>query len=446
MTDQTREMKTAEVPERAKQAGETRAVEAWAEPCVWTERMLAALRSGVRGGKWFSLMDKVYSRANLENAWQKVKANRGAAGVDHQSVEAFELHLDTNLKALEESLREGRYQPQAIRRVWIPKPGSQEKRPLGIATVRDRVVQTAVKDVLEPIYDVGFHDQSYGFRPGLGCKNALRRVDQLLKEGYTWVVDADIKSYFDTIPWSKLMDRVKAKMSDGRVLELVEVFLKQGVLEGMKEWTPEEGTPQGSVVSPLLSNLYLDPYDHAMAEKGYQTVRYADDSVTLCRSEEEAHRALERMREWMAEAGLTLHPEKTKIVDATQKGGFDFLGYHFERGYKWPRAKSLRKYRDTIRAKTRRTNGQSLAMIIADINRTARGWYEYFKHSTKSTFLRQDEWTRGRLRSVLRKRAGRKGVSRCRKDHQTWTIDFFRAQGLFSLVRAHVLSCQSPCG
>jgi RNA-directed DNA polymerase len=439
-------MKTAEVSARAKQAGETRAVEAWAEPCVWTERMLAALRNGVRGGKWFSLMDKVYSRANLGNAWRKVKANGGAAGVDHQSVEAFELHLDTNLKALEESLREGQYRPQAIRRVMIPKAGSQEKRPLGISTVRDRVVQTAVKDVLEPIYDVGLHEQSYGFRPGLGCKDALRRVDQLLKEGYTWVVDADIKSYFDTIPWTKLLDRVKAKVSDGRVLELVEAFLKQGILEGMKEWTPEEGTPQGSVVSPLLSNLYLDPYDHAMAGAGYQTVRYADDSVTLCRSEEEAHRALEKMRGWMTDAGLTLHPAKTKIVDATQKGGFDFLGYHFERGYRWPREKSLRKFRDTIRAKTRRTNGQSLTMIIADINRTARGWYEYFKHSAKSTFLRQDEWIRGRVRSVLRKRAGRKGISRCRKDHQTWTIDFFRVQGLFSLAGAHVLSCQSPCG
>jgi RNA-directed DNA polymerase len=244
-------------------------------------------------------MDKVYVRATLESAWRKVKANHGAAGVDHQSVEAFERHLDANLKALEDSLRDGSYRPQAIRRVMIPKPGSREQRPLGVSTVRDRVVQTAVKDVLEPIYDVGFHEHSYGFRPGLGCKDALRRVDQLLKAGYTWVVDADIKSYFDTIPWSKLLDHVKAKVSDGRVLDLVEAFLKQGVLEEMKEWTPEEGTPQGSVVSPLLSNLYLNPYDHAMAALGYETVRYADDSVTLCRSEAEARRALERMREWM---------------------------------------------------------------------------------------------------------------------------------------------------
>jgi len=366
--------------------------------------------------------------------------------VDHQSVKAFEENLEANLKALEASLRDERYRPQAIRRVLIPKPGSRETRPLGVPTVRDRVVQTALRLVMEPIYDVGFHAHSFGFRPGLGCKDALRRVDRLLKTGHTWVVDADIKSYFDTIPKSKLLDRVRTKVSDGRVVGLVEAFLNQGVLDGLHEWTPEEGTPQGSVISPLLSNLYLDPLDHVMAHAGQEMVRYADDFVVMCRSEAEALSALETVRDWMAQAGLTLHPEKTRIVDARQKGGFDFLGYHFERGYRWPRKKSLMKFRDAIREKTRRANGHSMTMIIADINRTARGWYEYFKHSTKATFRDQDGWIRGRLRSVLRNRMGRNGISRCLKDHQTWTIDFFRAQGLFSLVQAHALSCQSPCG
>ena len=267
-------------------------------------------------------------------------------------------------------------------------------------------------------------------------------MDALLKQGYTWVVDADLRSYFDTIPHSSLMDRVQAKVSDGRVLKLMEQFLKQSVMESAKSWTPALGCPQGAVISPLLSNIYLDPLDHMMASVGIEMVRYADDFVLLCRSEQDAHEALKRVQQWTADADLTLHPTKTRIVEATQRGGFDFLGYHFERGYRWPRDKSLRRLKDAIRAKTRRANGRSLEAIIADVNRSLIGWFGYFQHSSRWAFRNPDRWIRMRLRSILRKRHHGSGRGRGR-DHFRWPNRFFAAHGLFSLVAAHAEACQS---
>ena len=431
----------AKVPQ-AKQVGEIRARWGWVEPEVWTDRMLAALEQGVKGGKWFSLIDKVYAKGNLRNAFRRVKENKGAPGVDRQTIEMFKSHLEENLDCLSKALREGTYRPQAIRRVWIPKPGSSEKRPLGIPTVRDRVVQTALRNALEPIFERDFAERSYGFRPGRGCKDALRRVNGLLKAGYTHVVDADLRSYFDTIPQPQLLERIGAKVSDGRVIDLVTAYLEQEVMEAMSYWAPLRGTPQGAVISPLLSNIYLNPLDHLMAEAGFEMVRYADDFVILCRSQEEATRALDAVRAWTAQAGLALHPAKTRIVDATQPGGFDFLGYHFEQGHRWPRKKSLKKLRDSIRAKTGRSNGKSLDAIISDINPTLMGWFEYFKHSYKTAFPGVDGWTRMRLRSILRKRRGRKGRGGG-FDHQRWPNAFFADHGLFSLSAAHASACQS---
>jgi len=397
-----------------------------------------ALEKGVKGGKWFSLIDKVYALANLGAAFAKVKANRGVAGVDHETIEMFEHRLEENLEKLSRSLREGSYRPQGVRRVWITKQGSKEKRPLGIPTVRDRVVQTAVLHVLEPIFEREFGAQSYGFRPNRGCKDALRRVVELLQAGYTMVVDADLRSYFDTISWGRLMKLVEEKVSDGEVIEVLKAMLSQKVMETATSWTPEEGTPQGAVISPLLSNIYLDPLDQKMAQAGVEMVRYADDFVILCRSEAEAEEALEEVRQWTAQAGLTLHPTKTRIANADEQGGFDFLGYHFERGKRWPRRKSLDKLKDTIRGKTKRTHGQSLQVIIEDVNRTLVGWFEYFKHSHKTTFPSLEGWTRMRLRSILRKRSKREGRGRGR-DHQRWPNSFFAEHGLFSLVAARSL-------
>ncbi len=270
--------------------------------------MLATLATGVKGGKWHSLIDKLYPIPTLRAAFAAVSANRGAAGVDRVTIERYASDLDANLGRLSEALRAGTYRPQAIRRHYIPKLGSQEMRPLGIPTIQDRVVQTALplRMVLEPIYERDFAAQSYGFRPNLGCKDALRRVDELLKAGYVHVVDADLKAYFDTIPKDRLLALVAGKVADGRVLALVEAFLGQSVLEDTQEWVPEQGTPQGAVISPLLSNIYLDPLDHLMAGQGFEMVRYADDFVVLCRSPQEAADALAVVREWTAQAGLTL--------------------------------------------------------------------------------------------------------------------------------------------
>jgi RNA-directed DNA polymerase len=307
---------------------------------------------------------------------------------------------------------------------------------LTVPTVRDRVVETAMRAVLEPIFERDFAERSYGFRPKRGCKDALRRVNYLMKQGYNWVADADLKSYYDTIPREPLLARVEEKVADGRVLALIAAYLQQGVMEGMKLWQPEAGTPQGAVISPLLSNIYLNPLDHLMAASGFEMVRYADDFVIMCRSEAEARRALALVQQWTADAGLTVHPEKTRIVDATQHGGFDFLGYHFERGYRWPRKKSLKKLKDKIRVFTKRTYGHSLQVIISRVNPVTRGWFGYFKHSHHTTFTDLDKWLRMRLRSILRKRNKRRGRGRGR-DHQLWPNAFFAAQGLFSLAQAH---------
>ena len=403
-------------------------------------------QQGVKGGKWYSLIDKLHSEATLRAAFAQVEANRGAAGVDHVSVERYAKDVDANLRRLSEELRTGRYRPQQIRRHYIPKPGSQEMRPLGIPTVRDRVVQTALRMVMEPIYEKDFAAHSYGFRPGRGCKDALRRVTELLAAGYVHIVDADLKSYFDTIPKDRLKAMIGRKVVDGRILALVDCFLEQGVLDGDREWTPEQGTPQGAVVSPLLSNIYLDPLDHLMAVRGFEMVRYADDFVVMCRSEEDAAAALAVVQQWTAQAGLTLHPTKTRLVDEREHG-FDFLGYHFEAGKRWPRAKSRTKLRDTIRAKTKRTSGHSMTQIIADVNRTLRGWFEYFKHSHRPTFRMEDGFVRRRLRSILRKRSHRKGSAKANgADQSRWTIAHFAELGLFSLQHAHAAAGQSSCG
>jgi RNA-directed DNA polymerase len=399
--------------------------------------MLTALETGVKGGKWFRLIDKVYSERNLQSAFWEVWRNDGKPGVDGQTVKQFVQHEQAELAKLAAELHAGSYRAHPSRRAWIPKLGSTEKRPLGIPAVRDRVVQAALRHVLEPIFEREFAEHSYGFRPGRGCKDALRRVDGLLTAGYTWVVDADLKSYFDSISHERLLERVREHIADGPVLRLIENYLKAGVLEGLRGWQPStSGTPQGAVISPLLANLYLNPLDHTMAQAGRQMVRYADDFVILCQTKAEAEAALAGVRTWVEAVGLRLHPEKIRIVDATQRGGFDFLGYHFERGRKWPRRKSLKKLRDRLRGPTRRSSGQSLPVIVAAVNPTLRGWFAYFKHSLPNTFAGVDGWVRMRLRSILRKRNGGKGRGRG-ADHQRWPNAYFATQGLYSLVTAH---------
>ncbi len=439
-----RETKPPSVPSGDKQGGEASRRVAGAEPGVWSERMLTALARGVKGNQWFSLIDKVYADRTLALAWAKVESNAGGSGVDCITIERFAKDCPRGLLDLKEQLRMASYLPLPIKRRWILKPGTNEERPLGIPAVRDRIVQTALRMVIEPIFEHQFAEHSYGFRPGRGCKDALRRVQTLLKEGCTWIVDADLKSYFDTIPKDRLMARVAERIADSRVLTLIRSYLDQEVMEELVRYEPSErGTPQGAVISPLLANIYLDPLDHLLAQSGVEMVRYADDFVLLCRSEEAAQAALSRVQTWVEENGLTLHPEKTRIVDATQPGGFDFLGYHFERGYRWPRRKALDRLKDKVREQTPRTSGVSLEATITRLNRTLRGWFGYFKHSHRTTFPAIDGYIRDRLRAILRKRAGRRGRAG-RADRQRWPNHYFNERGLFSLLQAHVSACQSP--
>jgi RNA-directed DNA polymerase len=398
--------------------------------------MLQTLVTGVKGGKWFSLIDKVWKKDNLEAAWMKSFQNGGSAGVDGQTIRQFTERRQEELDKLHQQLQTGCYQPLPVRRGWIDKLGSKEKRPLGIPAVRDRIVQGAVRNVIEPIFEREFVEHSYGFRPGRGCKDALRRVDELLERGCTWVVDVDFKGYFDSIPHDKLMERVSERISDGRLLDLLRRYLKAGVMDGLKGWEPtEQGTPQGAVISPLLANLYLSPLDKLMATKGYAMTRYADDFVVQCQSDADAVTALELIQQWAQDNGLTVHPTKTRIVDATQKGGFEFLGYHFERGMKWPREKSFDKLKDTIRNRTRRTTGQSMRSTVRSINSVLRGWFHYFQHSQWNTLSGIDSWVRMRLRSILRKNEGRKGRARG-SDHIRWTNAYFDNLGLYTLAKA----------
>jgi RNA-directed DNA polymerase len=329
--------------------------------------------------------------------------------------------------------------------VEIPK-GPGKTRPLGIPVVKDRIVQTALKMVIEPIFEKEFEESSFGFRPQRGCKDALREVDCLIKKGFTHVVDADLASYFDTIPHDGLMALVQERISDGRILELIRGYLKQDVISDLKRWTPIGGTPQGAVISPLLANVYLHPLDGLMREKGYHMIRYADDFVVMCSSAEAAQSALTEVREWVEQNGLSLHPDKTHVGDCSAPGqGFEFLGYRFEAGKRWVRKKSLKSLRERIRIRTKRTRGDSIEHIIESLNPMLRGWFVYFKHANPYVFKSTDGYVRRRLRAILRKQQKRPGMGHNHKDHQRWPNAYFAGHGLFTMSEAHALACRSRC-
>jgi RNA-directed DNA polymerase len=432
------------VPETATQGTEARGREwGWVEASIWTERMVSALGNGVKGGKWFSLVDKAIRPTTLEAAWRKVARNKGAAGVDGQSIERFAAHAERYLSELHEHLKNASYRPSPIKRVEIPK-GDGRTRPLGIPTVKDRVVQTALKMAIEPIFEVEFRPASFGFRPGRGCKDALREVDRLVKDGYSFVVDADLRSYFDTIPHDRLMALVGERISDGRVLALIDGFLRQDIMTDAACWQPTTGTPQGAVLSPLLANIYLHPLDLLMEASGRRMVRYADDFVILCRTEDEALAALRQVEAWVAANGLTLHPDKTRLGDCRQPGqGFEFLGYRFETGRRFVRKKSLKALKDKVRARTPRSRGDSLERITADLTPMLRGWFGYFMHARPALYGVLDGFVRRRLRAILRKQEKRPGIGRCKDDHQRWPNAFFADHGLFTLRTAYEIARHS---
>ena len=420
-------------------------IRSWASRSVWTDRMLSTLvERRLKHGKWYSLIDKVTSELNLFQAARKVTGKNGAAGVDGQDCEAFEEQLIVATRELRGQIASGHYTPQPVRRVHIPKPGKpKETRPLGIPTVRDRVVQTALVNVIEPILDNEFHPRSFGFRHGRSAHDALRIVEQKIEEGYVYVVDADLKGYFDSIPKDRLVRLVKEHIADSKVIGLIESFLDQGILEELRHWNPITGVPQGAVLSPVLSNLYLNELDHLMEELGFEMVRYADDFVILCRSEFEAEVALLEIQQWVEGAGLQLHPDKTKIVDSRTKS-FAFLGYSFRGDKIYPRRESLAKMKVRINELTKRKRSGSIESIAKELNRVLIGWFVYFRHCRWTIFKDLDAKIRSRLRRLLLKRH-RHNPDRLPRTVR-WPNAYFTAAGLWSLREAHNRFGQSLMG
>jgi RNA-directed DNA polymerase len=372
--------------------------------------------------KVHSLIDKVYSKKNLELAWEKVKKNKGAAGVDEVTIACFEERKGYYLDTLHRKLREGRYRPKPVRRVEIPKPDGGIRK-LGIPAIFDRVCQQALVQRMEPIFEPNFADCSFGYRPGRSPHMAMREVWKALMAGYEWIVDADLRQFFDTIKQERLIDLISEEISDGRVLNLIRDILRSGVLEG-GYWQPTlTGVPQGGVASPLWSNIFLTPFDRAMAAEGYMTVRWADDFVVLCRTRAEANRALAFARRFLhKELGVKVHPQKTQVVHVSR--GFEFLGYKVKGGkgyrmpaprrrvkgnprdlYAIPKEKSVKRFRDQIRRLTRRRIPLKLQEIIDSINPVIRGWGNYYRKAhVRGLFHQLDGWIERRLYSFLAKR------------------------------------------
>ncbi|TLS34889.1 group II intron reverse transcriptase/maturase [Pseudalkalibacillus caeni] len=353
--------------------------------------------------KYYSIIDKVYDRKNLEEAWKKVKANKGSAGIDGETINWFEMNRNQNLYEIQRFLREKRYHPTPSLRKYISKSNGKQ-RPLGIPIIRDRIVQQAVRQMIEPLFDRGFYPHSYGFRKGHSQHQALETIKKAKRAGYEYVVDLDIQAYFDTIPHSKLMRKVKEKIADGRVLDLLEGWLKAGIMEDGQFHETEEGSPQGGVISPLLANIYLDDFDWKMREAGYPVVRFADDAVIMCKTERQSHKAYQLAREILEdELNLTMHPEKTKVVDFDE--GFHFLGFDFWKDYLLLPEKRMRKVKKDIRYLTRRHQGKNVREVIKRLNQTIRGFGNYFGiGNTKEKFKKLDSWIRMRLRAYIRKK------------------------------------------
>jgi len=389
------------------------------------------------GLKWFRLMDKLCDPGALIWAFGQVAANRGAPGCDKKTIEAYGAHLEQNIREVSRRLQQGRYEPQPIRRCYIPKERGG-KRPLGIPTVRDRVVQRALVNVLEPIFEHKFLDCSYGYRPGRSAHQALDAVSEGLNQGRVWVVDADIKGLFEHIPHEGLMREVRKEIADIHVLRLIEGYLKAGIMEQGEIRPNIQGTPQGGVLSPLLANIYLHALDKALTQRGYRLVRYADDLVILCHTQEEAEEAREVLRAVLEEMGLELNEDKSRVVDSREQG-FTFLGYTFYGPWRFPSDKAMKRLKDKIRELTRRTRPVSIQRVIADINPVLRGWAHYFvRGNSQSRFQRLDQWVRMRLRSFLLKRKAHGWY------HQWYPLDFFRQLMLFDLSHflAHFHSLQ----
>lgn len=350
--------------------------------------------------KWYTLYDKVSAKENLSEAWKKVKANRGKPGYDRESIAEFEANWVRNLAEIQRLLQEKRYTPPPVLRVNIHKEVDSrgrvvKTRPLGIPTVRDRIVQQAVAQVIGPIFEGDFCDCSYGFRPMRNQHQAIAKIREHYEQGYRWVVEADLQDFFGTLDHELLMGFVRERIVDGSVLWLIRAWLKAGVMENMQVRTVTRGSPQGGVISPLLSNIYLHQFDRIMTERGYRLVRFADDWVILCKLERKAERGLEVAKQILeGQLKLKIHPEKT-------------------RRYVTPRLKSLRKFKERVRELTARHRGKNLKQVLADLVPVIRGWGNYHRrYDNRTRFRSLDEWIRMRLRCSLEKKKAVKHQNR----------------------------------